>query len=84
MMGGEDPSGRARVRVRQIGVAILRSAQNDTKRYGELNNSRRIVELLTKSPDLISALRRRKVNTLWQPLHNGNVTKEKSRRSSMA
>jgi hypothetical protein len=46
-----------------------------------MNNSKRIVELLTKSPDLISAMKRRKQNTLWQQLHNGNGTAKKSGRA---
>ena len=36
-----------------------------------MNNSRRIVELLTKSADLMTALRQREKQTLWQRLHNG-------------
>jgi hypothetical protein len=38
-----------------------------------MNNSKRIVELLTKSADLMSALRRRDADTLWQRLHNENL-----------
>jgi hypothetical protein len=36
-----------------------------------MNNSKRMVELLTKSADLITALRQRKTETLWQRLHKG-------------
>jgi hypothetical protein len=46
-------------------------------RGAEMNNSRRIVELLTESSDLISALRRRKAEALWEQLHGGNRTQEK-------
>jgi hypothetical protein len=44
---------------------------------GEMNNSRKIVELLTKSPDLHSTLQRRKADMLWQQLHDGNGTPKK-------
>jgi hypothetical protein len=42
-----------------------------------MNNSRRIVELLTESADLISTLRRRKADVLWEQLHSGNRTHKK-------
>jgi hypothetical protein len=48
-----------------------------------MNNSRRIVELLTKSADLMTALRRRKQQTLWQRLHNGNAKQKMLSGSSM-
>jgi hypothetical protein len=48
-----------------------------------MNNSKRIVELLTKSPDLLSRMQRRKQHTLWQRVHNGNGTAKKSGKSSM-
>jgi len=44
-----------------------------------MNNSKRIVQLLTKSADLMTALRQRKQRTLWQRLHNGNGTQKKLR-----